>query len=619
MAGWMTVQEAAERWSLTTRRVAVLCEENRIPGVERDGHRWLIPADAEKPVDKRVRSGAYGKATPTSLLPLPVGVSDFKKAVTDYYYVDKTLLIRDFIDELPAVTLFTRPRRFGKTLNMDMIRTYFEKTEEDTSVYFKDKEIWKCGEKYRSYQGKYPVIFLTFKDTKFTTWADTLESIRFLFANEFQRHQELADSPRCNSNEKEYYDKIIVGKASEGELMNALLVLSQMMDAHYGIGPVIIIDEYDIPIQQGHLQGFYGEVIAFMRNLFSGGFKDNRHLSYGFMTGILRVAKESIFSGLNNLKVNSVLDTRYSEYFGFTADEVKAMAGYYHVSDKLPEISEWYDGYRFGNSEIYNPWSVINYFANECRPRAFWVSTSSNDIIGEVLSGADEELYEKLNALLQGNSVVSYIDTDVIYPKIKKNPSSVYSFLLVTGYLKAISTEYAMGDGYLCKVALPNREIASVYKKEILEKLTGLIPPATAISIQEALYTGNVDNLQMRLETLLLQSASMYDTVGELFYHGLMLGLTAIMDDRYLVTSNRESGEGRYDIQLKPKDSTLPGILIELKAAKNVCGDALKVLAQTALRQIEERKYDTEMRSEGITKILKYGVAFSGKSVEITK
>ncbi|MBD5101423.1 MAG: AAA family ATPase [Subdoligranulum sp.] len=619
MVGWMTVQETAERWNLTTRRVAVLCKENRIPGVERHGHRWLIPADAEKPADKRVRSGIYGKAAATSLLPLPVGVSDFKKAVTDYYYVDKTLLIRDFIDELPAVTLFTRPRRFGKTLNMDMIRTYFEKTEEDTSVYFKDKEIWKCGEKYRSYQGKYPVIFLTFKDTKFTTWADTLESIRFLFANEFQRHQEVADSPRCNNNEKEYYNKIIVGKASEGELMNALLVLSQMLDAHYGIGPVIIIDEYDIPIQQGHLQGFYGEAIAFMRNLFSGGFKDNRHLSYGFMTGILRVAKESIFSGLNNQKVNSVLDTRYSEYFGFTADEVKVMAGYYHVSDKLPEINEWYDGYRFGNSEIYNPWSVINYFANECRPRAFWVSTSSNDIIGEVLSGADEELYEKLNALLQGNSVVSYIDTDVVYPKIKENPSSVYSFLLVTGYLKAISTDYAMGDGYLCKIALPNREIASVYKKEILKKLTGLILPATAISIQEALYTGNADDLQKRLETLLLQSASMYDTVGELFYHGLMLGLTAIMDDRYLVTSNRESGEGRYDIQLKPKDSTLPGILIELKAAKNVCGNALKVLAQTALQQIDDRKYDTEMQRDGVAKILKYGIAFCGKRVEIIK
>ena len=515
--------------------------------------------------------------------------------------------------------MFTRPRRFGKTLNMDMIRTYFEKTEEDTSVYFKDKEIWKCGEKYRSYQGKYPVIFLTFKDTKFTTWADTLESIRFLFANEFQRHQELADSPRCNSNEKEYYNKIIVGKASEGELMNALLVLSQMMDAHYGIGPVIIIDEYDIPIQQGHLQGFYDEVIAFMCNPFSGGFKDNRHLSYGFMNGILHVAKESIFSGLNNLKVNSVLDTRYSEYFGFTSDEVKAMAEYYHASERLPELREWYDGYRFGNSKIYNPWSVINYFANECKPRMFWASISSNDIIGEVLSDADEELYEKLNALLQGESVLSYIDIDVVYPKIRENLSSVYSFLLVTGYLKAISTEYAMGDGYWCRVALPNREIASVYKKEILEKLTGLIPQATAISIHEALYTGNVDDLKKRLETMLLQSASVYNTVGELFYHGLMLGLTSMMDDRYVVTSNRESGKGRYDIQLKPKDGTLPGILIELKASKNVSVDALKALAQTALQQIEERKYDTEMLRDGITTILKYGVAFSGKKVEVAR
>lgn len=591
MTEWMTVQEAAELWEITPRRISVLCKNGRIPGIARNGHRWLIPASAEKPADKRVRSGAYGKTSAVGRLPLPVGISDYRSAVTDYYYVDKTLLIRDFLDERAKVTLFTRPRRFGKTLNMDMLRTFFEKTEEDTSVYFKDKKIWKCGEKYRAYQGKYPVIFLTFKDTKFSTWLDTLENIRFLLTNEFQRHGELADSPKCTAVEKEYYQKILAGTATEGEMMNALLVLSQMLDAHHGVAPIIIIDEYDVPIQQGHLQGFYDSAIAFMRNLFSGGFKDNRHLSYGFMTGILRVAKESIFSGLNNLKVSSILDAGYSEYFGFTADEVKTMARYYHASEKFAEIRAWYDGYRFGNAEIYNPWSVINYFANDCTPRAFWVSTSSNDIIGEVLSSADQDLYEKLNALLRGDPVLSYIDTDVVYPKIKENPSSAYSFLLVTGYLKAISSEYSMGDGYLCRVALPNREIASIYKKEILEKLTDLIPHATAISIQEALYTGNVESLQKGLETLLLHCASMYDTTGELFYHGLMLGLTAMMDNRYLVTSNRESGEGRYDLQLKPRDNTLPGILIELKAAKNTSAEALKALAQAALRQMEDQKY----------------------------
>ena len=609
----MSVKDAAELWGLTDRRVTALCKAGRIVGAKLEKHRWRIPVDAERPLDKRVKADASSR----ELLPLPVGISDYKRASAQYYYVDKTLLIRDFIDELPVVSLFTRPRRFGKTLSMDMLRTFFEKTNEDTSVYFRDKKIWKCGEKYRSYQGKYPVIFITFKDIKLSDWADTLDNIRFLFTNEFQRHGELADSFKCTSSDKEYYQKIVSGKASAGEMMNALLTLSQMLHAHHGIAPIIIIDEYDTPIQQGHLQGFYEEVVGFMRNLFSGGFKDNPHLSYGFLTGILRVAKESIFSGLNNLKINSILDDQYSQYFGFTAEEVKAMAHYYRVPDKVSEICDWYDGYRFGTSEIFNPWSVINYFSQACKPKAFWVSTSSNDIIGEIMAGATPELYEKLNSLLQGNTVLTYIDIDVVYPKIRENPSSVYSFLLLTGYLKLVTSELSMGDGYMCEVALPNREIAYVYKKEILEKLDAMIPQSTAISIQEALYTGNTDDLQKRLETLLLQSASYYDTAGELFYHGLMLGLTAMMDNRYYVRSNRESGEGRYDLSLEPKDAALPGILIELKAEKDASVGRLKELAQGALRQINEKKYDAEMKARGITNILKYGVAFSWKAVEI--
>ena len=617
MAELISTVEAAALWNLSPRRVAILCKEGRIPGAVLEGRRWLIPADAQKPSDHRLKTAENTKTHKPKLLPLPVGISDFKRASTQYYYVDKTLLIRDFLDELPVVSLFTRPRRFGKTLNMDMLRTFFEKTDEDTSVYFRNKNIWKCGQRYRNYQGKYPVIYITFKDTKLSNWADTLAGIRFLFTNEFQRHGELADSPECTGSDKDYYRKIVSGTAGEAELMNALLVLSKMLHAHHGIAPIIIIDEYDTPIQQGHMLGFYDEVIRFMRNLFSGGFKDNPHLSYGFLTGILRVAKESIFSGLNNLKINSILDEQYSEYFGFTAQEVRQMAEDYHVPEKYAEICDWYDGYRFGSSDIFNPWSVINYFGHVCKPRAYWVSTSSNDIIGEIMTGATAELYEKLNSLLQGNTVLTYIDTDVVYPRIRENPSSVYSFLLVTGYLKLVTAELSMGDGYMCEVALPNKEIAYVYKKEILEKLDGLIPQSTAISIQEALYTGNADDLQKRLETLLLQSASYYDTAGEMFYHGLMLGLTAMMDDRYLVASNRESGEGRYDLALEPKGTALPGILIELKAERNASAEELKSLAKAALEQIDKRKYDAGLKAKGVKKVLKYGVAFSGKSVEI--
>lgn len=414
-----------------------------------------------------------------SNLPLPVGVSDYRLASSEYYYIDKTMMIKDFIDERPMVSLFTRPRRFGKTLNMDMLRTFFEKTEEDTSVYFKDKKIWTCGQKYRDYQGRYPVIFVTFKDIKFNTWEETFEAIKAVFSKEAVRHIELKTSDKCNEYEKEDFEKLLSGNINEVELSGALLNLSGMLHKHYGIAPIIIIDEYDIPIQQGYMKNYYDKVILFMRNLFSGGLKDNKHLSYGFLTGILRVAKESIFSGLNNLTIHSVLDNKYSSYFGFTSDEVKEMAEYYGAADKYDEICQWYDGYRFGKTEIFNPWSVINYFNNECEPRAFWQSTGSNDIIGEIISEADKEIYERLTALVNGETFTTYIDTSVIYPQIKKNPSTIYSFLLVAGYLKALKTTPAFNGDFMCQVALPNREISFVYHKEILQQLNHIIPHRT--------------------------------------------------------------------------------------------------------------------------------------------
>lgn len=618
MADTMTVKEAAKLWDLSERRIAALCKKGRIEGAFKQGRSWRIPAAAGKPDDNCLKTGGYNRYDRASLLPLPIGVSDYRTASREYYYVDKTMMIRDFLDEKPKVSLFTRPRRFGKTLNMDMLCTFFEKTDEDTSIYFKDKKIWACGEKYRRYQGKYPVIFVTFKDVKLENWEKTLEVIGSIFANEFNRHSELLESDQCSESEKVYFRKIIEKNASEGELMQAFLMLSQMLDEHYGTPPIIIIDEYDTPIQQGHMRGFYDPVILFMRNLFSGGLKDNKHLSFGFMTGILRVAKESIFSGLNNLKINSILDHKYSEYFGFTIEEVRTMAEYYGAADKYDEICDWYDGYRFGRTEIFNPWSVVSYFGNACEPRAFWQSTGSNDVIGEILAQADSDIYERLNVLLQGESFLSYIDTDVIYPQIRRNPSSVYSFLLVAGYLKVIRSDASFGGDFMCEVALPNREIAFVYKKEILGRLFNVIPQSTAISIQEAIYANDIQEWKKQLERLLMYSASCYDTVGENFYHGLVLGLCALLDNRYYVSSNRESGEGRYDIQLMPKADDLPGILIELKAGKDCTETELKELSQIALRQIDVRKYDTDMTAKGITNIWKYGVAFSGRRVDIS-
>lgn len=543
-------------------------------------------------------------------------MSDFRLAQAEYYYVDKTMLIKDFIDERPMVTLFTRPRRFGKTLNMDMLRTFFEKTEQDTSVYFQDKKIWACGQKYRSYQGKYPVIFLTFKDVKFNTWEETFSAVRDIFAKETQRHEELRTSDRCDEYDERKYARLAEGNVTEVELSSALADLSAMLHKHHGTAPVIIIDEYDTPNQQGYMKGYYEEITLFMRNLFSGGFKDNKHLAFGFLTGILRVAKESIFSGMNNLSINSVLDHKYSAYFGFTPDEVREMAAYYGASDKYDEICEWYDGYRFGKTEIFNPWSVVNYFSNECEPRAFWVSTGSNDVIGEVLAEADEEIYHRLASLVNGETITTYIDTGVIYPQIKKNPSTIYSFLLVTGYLKAVKTTLSFNGDFMCEISLPNREIALVYHKEILQKFETMIPQSTAIAVQEAIFSGDNRKLKTQIQTLLMESVSSFDTAGENFYHGFMLGLCALLGG-FFVTSNRESGEGRYDIQLKPVKKGLPGIIIELKAEKNGTEESLKQLSETALKQIQEKQYDTELRAAGVEVIYKYGVAFCGKRVEV--
>ncbi len=614
------VKATAELWGVSATRVAKLCRDGKIAGAVKDGKSWLIPEDAVKPADGRMRRARGDSfAEDEKRLPLPIGISEYSLASTQYYYIDKTMLIKDFLDERPMVSLYTRPRRFGKTLNMDMLRTFFEKTQEDTSVFFQDKQVWGCGEEYRAYQGKYPVIFVSFKDIKFHTWEETFQMLKAAIGNEFVRHGELEMSERCSDADKSYYREMTGGGADIVALSRAFEVLSRMLCQHYGMETIIIIDEYDIPIQQGHTHGFYDEVIDFMRNLFSGGLKDNQYLAYGFLTGILRVAKESIFSGLNNLVIHSVIDDKYSRYFGFTRDEVEKMAAYYHAEDKLDELSEWYDGYRFGDTEIFNPWSVINYFSIGCKPRAFWQATGSNEIISEVIAGADEDIYERLEKLLQGEKFTTLIDTGVIYPQIQKNPSTIYSFLLVAGYLKAENVDVSASGDFMGEVSLPNKEIKAVYNKEILQKLDSIVSQSSAVSIQEAVYANDVPRLQKSVEKLLLQSASSFDTAGEMFFHGLFLGICAMFDDRYYLTSNKESGEGRFDIQLMPKEVDRPGILIELKAGKHLSETELETLAQEALWQINDRKYDTEMKVRGVETIFKYGVAFSGKNVKIVK
>lgn len=620
---YIDVKQAAAIWNLTERRITQLCRTGKIPNATKTGKHWFIPIETPKPLDGRTKSASDIERS-RDLLPLPIGISDFKEAVSNYYYVDKTLMIRDFLDTIPKVSLFTRPRRFGKTLNMDMLRVFFEKTSTDTSIYFKDKNIWACGEKYRAHQGQYPVIFLSFKDVKFESWNETLDNIAYVLSSEYDRHTELLSSPACSDSEKEYFNKILSRTASESELTNALKGLSRILHEHYKRAPIIIIDEYDTPIQQGYSCGFYDKVILFMRNLFSGAFKDNSHLSYGFLTGILRVAKESIFSGLNNLKEHSIFDERYSEYFGFTKADIISMMHYYGCKDKYDEIVDWYDGYRFGSTDIFNPWSVINYLDDKCVPKAFWQATGSNDIIREIVSEATPEIQNNLRQLMQGESIATYIDTSVIYPEIKRNPLSIYSFLLMAGYLKLADGEYVQNANTICNVAIPNKEIYYVYGREILSAMSEVIPQSTALAIQQAIMKQDIPQLQNQLQDFMRRTISYFDTGNEYFYHGLLLGLSAVMNHIYRITSNRESGDGRYDIQMYPNKNALPGIIIELKHLKDASSSIeelsaqLQSLSKEALQQIDRQQYAYEMRHCGISSVLKLGIAFYKKTCEIS-
>jgi len=596
---YISCESAAKKIGVSTRRIQQMCKQKEIVGAIKDGRNWLIPDNAILSPKK----------------PLPIGVSDFKSATTNYYYVDKTLLIRDFLNAIPMVSLFTRPRRFGKTLNMDMLRVFFEKTPEDTSIYFKDKYIWQCGDYYTKHQGQYPVIFLSFKDVKCSSWQETFQKISKLISLEFMRHNELESSSVLSSYEKEQYHRFASENINEVDCQMGLQLLSLLLHKHYDKECVIIIDEYDTPIQQDYLCDFYNEIVDFMRNFFSGGLKDNPHLAFGFLTGILRVAKESIFSGMNNLKTNSILDNNYSSYFGFTNEEVREMLAYYDYEDKYQEICEWYDGYRFGNSEIFNPWSVINYISDQCFPKAFWQSTGSNDIIGEIIGTATPEINENLYKLFCGNTVTTYVDTSVIYPEVQSNPNSIYSFLLVAGYLKAAEI-YPQNDGnYMCDVAIPNKEILYVYEKEVLNRTN---QNNVSISIHQAIFSKDTSKLQSLLEDFMLKSISTMDGASEAFYHGMMLGLCAVLGSQFKVRSNRESGLGRFDIELLPMVKGIPGFIFEFKHTKDINVD-LDSLANSALKQIEDMKYDTELNDFGVEDIVKIGIAFRQKSVVVKR
>ena len=611
--------EAAKLLQMTGRRVVGLCSEGKLIGAFRSGRNWKIPATS---VEQHMKDAGIvlpeeSEKDVRSLLPVAIGNTSYIEVSSECYYVDKTLLIRDLIDDHNMVTLFTRPRRFGKTLAINTIKTFFEKTEDDTSRYFTDKKIWLCGEKYQSMQGIYPVIMLTFKDVKYYTWEESVEAIRLVVKDEYKRHPELFKSTVLDADAKNYIDRMKKGTLSSVELQRSLLNLPHMLSVHHGSKVVILIDEYDTPIQQGYSRGFYKEVISFMRNFLSGGLKDNTDLAFGVLTGIMRVSKENLFSGLNNPIINTVLDDKYSDYFGFTEDEVREMAAYYNRPEAMNEIRFWYDGYRFGNTEIYNPWSVTNYFASGGQAKPYWANTSDNEIIREILTGLTSEIADDLSKVMQGEELHASLDMGVVYPRMTDGNDTIFSFLLLAGYLTPAGKPEETEIGTFASLRLPNAEIKRIYNTEILSWIRSQQPGNIISEIEKAVYLSDAKRLQEALRKYMITSISFYDGAAEGFYHGMVLGLVASLSSKYYIRSNRESGVGRFDLQLESKDKTLPGILMEFKAVSVSEKDKLSVLAEEALVQTDDKNYHRDLEERGVSDIIKYGIAFSGKNVEV--
>ena len=559
---------------------------------------------------------------------LALGVSEFEKLIdSGSYYFDKTLLIKDFLDTSKEVMLFTRPRRFGKTLNMTMLRTFFEKPLDgrDTSHYFKNLKIWQAGEKYRTEQAKRPVIYLTLKDVKFSSYQDAFFEIKKVIASEFHRHIELEQSVKLDQTYKNFYCTIKNRTAPDGDYISAIKTLSEILYKHYGTKPLILIDEYDVPIQAGYEFGFYKEIVNFMRNMLSGAFKDNPSLYRGVLTGVSRVSKESIFSGLNNIIVNSIFDDDFNEYFGFTQEEVNEMFRFYGIEDKLKEAADWYDGYIFGEKHIYNPWSLLSYVSSGCKPNDYWANMSENSLVGAAISKLDEEDLDSLAGIMSGKKANVSMSEHIIYPELGETLEQAYCLLTQTGYLKASNAKFSLD--YICDVEIPNRELYTVYAREIIRRIIKPKSRTSAKNIDRMIVNGDSKGLQKYLFSFLLETCSSFDLTEEKDYQNLIIGLLATMRRGYSITGNREAGHGRADIIIKPRldneeGKNLPGIAIELKhyaasEAEKDNPEAIKAVlekqAEEALRQIEQKNYISALQADGAKTIIKYGAAFSGK------
>ena len=548
---------------------------------------------------------------------MPVGVDNFREMVSrDYYFVDKTNFIRELLDNKNKVTLITRPRRFGKTLAMRMLQEFFDINAAGRDT-FKGLNISRAGEKYIQHRGKYPVIFFSLKDIATGNYQDALRDLCGKISDLYAEYGFLAESPALNEREKEYFlsvyniaDHEQYGRDKWGK---SLKMLTVYLWKHYGVKTILLLDEYDAPIQHAWEDGYYEDMIRFMRQFYSEVLKGNDALEFAVLTGVLRVAKESIFSGLNNLKVCSVLSEDYSDVFGFTGQEVARMAADLQMEDKLPEIRAWYDGYSFGGSEIYNPWSVIMYFDAKCKPAPYWVNTSGNGIIKYMLDRLDGRGREDLQSLMDGNAISKQVQEGIIYEEIGSNADDLYTMLLTTGYLKCTSSQDSLLGTYM-DLQIPNLEILRLFTREIAQNFTGYRGVSDITNMMDEMLKGNAVLFEEDLNRILRNSVSYHDAAnGESFYHGMMLGFCVLLKDSHIVESNRESGYGRFDLALIPTDRRYYGVIMEFKRAADE--GQLEEKALEALAQIEELSYIAEFQQRQIEKVWKYGIAFCGKKV----
>lgn len=558
---------------------------------------------------------------------LPLGYDNFKMVIDKQFdIVDKSLFIQEVLDDnATQVAVITRPRRFGKTLNLSMLHHFLaaQAYGQSNKGLFDHTKIAALGDKYTQHQGRYPVIFITFKDIKDHSFEHALQKLGFLMMKCYEEHEYLLSSSRLSSAQKEFFNLILRLQADQSMLEAALERLTFYLFQHHGVKPWVLIDEYDTPIQSSYLQGYYRPLVDCFRNLFGAALKTNPYLERAVITGILRVAKESLFSGLNNLKVYTLTNSHYGQYFGFTEEEVENLLQQAGLQQQAQAIRDWYNGYKVGTYTVYNPWSIVNCIAEKGKLAPHWTNTSDNQLIKTILLSSSEGFRTQFEDLIQGGTIEKVIDENMVYGDLKNNEKAAWSLLLMAGYLKVMASQQ-IEEQLLCTLAIPNREVRGLYRQIIQEWLSNGHGPEWFNSFLNNLLTGNLNAFERDLKELVEQTFSVHDTANdpEAFYHGFMVGATASLyhNENYEIKSNRESGYGRYDYMIFSQDERKPTILIELKRVPKDTPDlnkALEQAAQQALDQIGLKNYAAEANQRGRTHILKIGLAFSGKRFQI--